>query len=617
MVLTVLDIERWNPGDVREVFHAATSRAQANFDAADGLATLPGFETWGGQAAAAAEEAIGQTRKDLDAHGNEALAVANAARSAADNIERIRSELATLKADAESLGMEIDPVTNTVLPGPKVRNPMEAELKQAQLQPRLDKIVAEANLVDMALANAINMASGKTAIPPSGPHPEIPDRPPPDDPKQFTDYWRSLSREQKDYLYSRDHNIGNHPGMPAGDPDHPGADHYNQLNLADQLTNAQAAQAQVDALKAQHPDWASGQNVPEPNKPGAIFDDRLKYEQWQRQYDTALSGARYLPDLTEVKKAVSAGSDRKLMLLDTQSGSQARAAIAVGDPDSATHVSVTAPGLNTTVHGAIGGMTSEATDLQRQALKQLSQIPGHEHDTVSAIAWIGYDPPQIPGGGDIGASLAGGYDVSHDTVARAGAHDLSRFYDGITAAHHGPLDLTAIGHSYGSLTTGLALQEPGDHGVDNAIFYGSPGIEATTPQQLGLQPGQVFTMETPDDPIQWVYDGPKIAHSAAPLLPPPFNTLAESGLGAADLTGAGDFGPNPATNPNFTHMETGAASIPDGYGGTVNLDAAHGHSDYPRAGTTVGPDGRTVPRTTVYNIAAVIAGLDQNVIRQK
>ncbi|MGY4712189.1 TNT domain-containing protein [Mycolicibacterium sp. CBM1] len=44
---------------------------------------------------------------------------------------------------------------------------MEAELKQAQLQPRLDKIVAEANLVDMALANAINMAGGKTPIPPS------------------------------------------------------------------------------------------------------------------------------------------------------------------------------------------------------------------------------------------------------------------------------------------------------------------------------------------------------------------------------------------------------------------------------------------------------------------
>ncbi|GAY19450.1 TNT domain-containing protein [Mycobacterium sp. shizuoka-1] len=169
MTLTVADIERWNAGDVREVFHAATSRAQAAFDAADGLATLPAFASWGGESAEAAKRAIGQTLTDLDAHGNEALAVAEAARSAADNIERIKSELATLKADAESLGMEIDPVSGTVLPGPKIRDPMEAELKQAQLQPRLDKIVAEANLIDMALANAINMAGGKTPIPPSLP----------------------------------------------------------------------------------------------------------------------------------------------------------------------------------------------------------------------------------------------------------------------------------------------------------------------------------------------------------------------------------------------------------------------------------------------------------------
>ncbi|TGD87349.1 DUF4237 domain-containing protein [Mycolicibacterium sp. CH28] len=165
MPLTVLDIERWNADDVREVFHAATSRAQAAFDAADGLATLPVFETWGGEAAEAAREAIGRTRKDLDSHGNEALTVANAARSAADGIERIKSELASLKADAESLGMEIDPVSDAVLPGPKVRDPMEAELKHVQLQPRLDKIVAEANLIDMALANVINMAGGNTPIP--------------------------------------------------------------------------------------------------------------------------------------------------------------------------------------------------------------------------------------------------------------------------------------------------------------------------------------------------------------------------------------------------------------------------------------------------------------------
>jgi hypothetical protein len=166
MSLTIVDIERWDAGDVREVFHAATSRAQAVQDAADGLAQLPAFTTWGGEAAEAAKEAIGKTRADLDAHGREALAVATAARSAADEIERIRSELATLKADANALGMEIEPVSGQVVAGAGFSgNPVELLLKQQQLQPRVDTLIAEANLVDMALANAIDMASGATSIP--------------------------------------------------------------------------------------------------------------------------------------------------------------------------------------------------------------------------------------------------------------------------------------------------------------------------------------------------------------------------------------------------------------------------------------------------------------------
>lgn len=425
-----------------------------------------------------------------------------------------------------------------------------------------------------------------------GPLSPLPDLP--DDPTQFTKVWNSLTPAQKDEEFQRNPMVGNHDGMSAVD-----RDHYNRLNLAGELGSAQTAAAQADALKAQHPDWAEGKNIPPPNKPGAIFDDRLAYEAWQRQYDAARDGAKYLPDLQAVDKTVKMSPDRKLMLLDTKSGKQARAAIAVGDPDASTHVSVTAPGLNTTVHGAIGSMTDEATRVRSEALRQLSLSPGHEHDTVSAVAWIGYDPPQVPGFDDIGKSLTGGWGVTHDDIARAGAHDLARFYDGIQAAHHGgPADLTAIGHSYGSLTTGLALQEPGDHGVSRALFYGSPGIEASTPQQLHLQPGHVYAMEAPDDPIQGVYDIRAIAQGI-PIL----DSYANEEFG--------NFGDNPATNPNFTHLATGSATVPDGHGGTITLQDAHGHSDYPRF-----PDNGGT-RTTNYNIAAVLAGLGNKAVPTK
>ncbi|BBX99037.1 putative alpha/beta hydrolase [Mycobacterium lacus] len=425
-------------------------------------------------------------------------------------------------------------------------------------------------------------------------------QPLPEDPKQFAELWNRLTREQKDWLYGQDHYIGNHDGMAAID-----RDHYNRLTLGDELARAQAAAAQADALRAQHPDWAAGENIPHPNEPGAIFDDRRAYEVWQHHYDDARNQAKYLPDLQAVDRAVAGNPDRKLLLLDTKNGRQARAAVAVGDPDTATHVSVTTPGLNTTVHGGIGNMTEEATNLRTEALRQLSFTPGHQHDTVAAIAWIGYDAPQIPGWDDIGRSLVGGWDVSHDDVARAGAHDLARFYDGLGAAHQGaPAHLTAIGHSYGSLTTGLALQEPGNHGVSDALFYGSPGIEASTPRQLQLGPGHVYAMETPDDPIQWAYNSKTLSHSL------PSGLAQILGLGA-DATGTGDFGPNPATNPNFTRLGTGPAVVSDGHGGTLNLQGAHGHSDYPRQGSN------NMPRTTGYNIAAIVAGLGDTAVRGK
>jgi hypothetical protein len=422
-------------------------------------------------------------------------------------------------------------------------------------------------------------------LPSSPPHsPPTPTPPPhltpPQDPTEFLHWWNSLTPQQKDAAYAADHNIGNHDGMPSAD-----RNHYGKLNLADQLAKAQAAADRAEALTAQHPTWA--QDHGGGADPG--YHSEPGYAEWKRQYDAATHDARYLPDLKAVDEALKVDPNRMLLLLDTESGSQVRAAIAVGDPDTADHVSVTTPGLNTTVHGAIGSMAREATSVQQEAIRQLRNTPGHQSDTVAAIAWIGYDPPQITGDG-LGATVAGAWAVTQDDLARSGARDLARFYDGIKAVHQGPLDLTAIGHSYGSLTTGLALQEPGDHGVDRALFYGSPGIQASTPADLQLQAGQVFTMATPDDRVvQGVY-GAKTLAPGIPIVGPYLNEVL------------GDFGPNPATNPNFTRLETDATTVIESGGSAMVLQQAHGHSDYPRF-----PDAGGL-RTTNYNIAAVIAG---------
>lgn len=168
--LSVADIERWNSGDVREVFHAARSRAEAAQLASDGLATLPVLRTWRGATAEAAKNSIEQTRKDLDDHGLEALAIAAAADRAADEIDTVQAKLKALRADLDAAGLTIDPLSNKVVASGKFDGTAsELKVKQHEFQPRLDAICGEATLVDEQLALAIDMADGDVPIPKGSP----------------------------------------------------------------------------------------------------------------------------------------------------------------------------------------------------------------------------------------------------------------------------------------------------------------------------------------------------------------------------------------------------------------------------------------------------------------
>jgi hypothetical protein len=141
VTLTVADIGRWSAEAVREVFHAGNARGQATLKASRQLSSLTVFDAWEGATAGARKHANASIRQDLDAHGNEALAVARAAGKAADEIEHVQSELRTLLADANGLHMTIDQLTNKVIPSSTFNGPpMEAVIAEMQLQPRLDKV---------------------------------------------------------------------------------------------------------------------------------------------------------------------------------------------------------------------------------------------------------------------------------------------------------------------------------------------------------------------------------------------------------------------------------------------------------------------------------------------
>jgi hypothetical protein len=472
--LTVADIDRWSAEAVREVFHAAVARGQATLEAARQLDSLAVFDTWQGATAQARRHAGASIRLDLDAHGNESLAVARAAGKAADDIAHLQSALHTLRRDAAELEMTIDPGTNTVMPMSNFSGPpMAALIAEMQLQRRLDAIVAEAVSTDRELAGAIDMADGDRPVPP-GPHdnrPRIQDAlsgPLPDDPKQFNVLWNQLSPEEKDWLYNRDHRIGNHPGMPWDPPDHLGKDHYNRLHLAEV-----ERQSRSDVDRIQHTIEAL---TSEPH-----VDDGALYA-LQSQLTAATNR---LTGYAAVRATVDSASGPRRFLGSLDESDCG--AVSIGNPDTAARNAVFVPG---TGQGLARLSFSDEKSLAMYNATMAAD-PGLRPGDVAVTTWMGYDRPM---------------DVSRAAFpqpAYSGADRLDAFENGQRASHVGAASVdTVIGHSYGSTVVGAAASRGHHLDADNIIAVGSPGMLVDRADRLDLRTrGNVYVMRAENDAI--------------------------------------------------------------------------------------------------------------------
>jgi hypothetical protein len=474
VALTVADIDRWSAEAVREVFHAASARGQATLEAARQLSSLAVFDTWEGATAQGRRHTNASIRQDLDAHGNESLAVARAAGRAADGIAQVQSELGTLRRDAAELHMTIDSLTNKVVPSSSFHGlPVEALIAEMQLQPRLDAIVAEADSADQELASAINMADGDQSIPP-GPHdnrPRIQDAlstPLPDEPKQFNELWVQLTAEEKDWLYRQDHSIGNHAGMPWDPPDHLGKDHYNRLHLAEL---EQQTQSTVDRIQHSLDELVAAPNVDD----GALY-----------ALQSQLAAARkHLEGYQAVEADVNStnGPKRYLGLLDELG----HGAVSIGNPDIAGRNAIFVPGT--------GQDLTRLPFSDKRALAMyiaaLTADPRLKPEDVAVMTWMGYDRPM---------------DLSHAASpepAYRGADHLDTFETGLRASHVGSPSIdTVIGHSYGSTAVGAAASGGHHLDADNVIAVGSPGMLVERAGRLNLNPGSnVYAMRAANDMI--------------------------------------------------------------------------------------------------------------------
>jgi len=267
-----------------------------------------------------------------------------------------------------------------------------------------------------------------------------------DDVKQW---WDSLTEEQRASLLADDPGmLGRTDGIPAAV-----RDEANRAFLESELERLREEEPPRMAGRAPNPGWS----------------------QWHDRIAT----------LENAQAMLKADPSLSLLLLDTRDG-RVELALAVGDVDSADHVGVYTQGLFSDTADADGvqDQAQRIRELDRTARSMLIG-DGRGDESTAMVMWMGYDSPQNV------------VDVLFDGQANDGATRLASFADGIRAVNS-DTHLTGLGHSYGSLVTGIAARET--DAFDSVAVFGSPGINGDL-GQVNVDADQFYVLANPGDPV--------------------------------------------------------------------------------------------------------------------
>lgn len=347
-------------------------------------------------------------------------------------------------------------------------------------------------------------------------------------------WWTSLSTlAQQRVIREHPEWIGNRDGVSFSD-----RDVANRALLKVDRDHLQAEQRRLETTLAG--DWSFG----------VFTNDDAALEQTRDKLDS----------IAVIEASLASPGERQLLVLDV-SQARAEAAIANGNVETADNVAVFVPGLSSNVSDKMKGYDTAMRHLQQRT--QLESIRAHptQTSTAATVTWIGYQAPQP--GLDV---LIPHESVAFDLNAKEGATSLAPFLSGISAARDRDPHLTLLGHSYGSTTAGLALRH--ETGVDDAVFFGSPGLDTNHLDDLSLAKGHAFYIEARDDVV-------------------------------GDLGALGPFGVDPSHLDGIQHASARESTVVDPMTGEIrHFDEVTGHGSY-----------LVDNSTSQYNISVVVAGL--------
>jgi hypothetical protein len=286
-------------------------------------------------------------------------------------------------------------------------------------------------------------------------------------------WWRSLTSEERGRLVrERPEWVGPRDGLPAA--------HRDEANRILLDRAERAARGRIAALES------GGEPLPDEVGPGGAAVLALGLS----ERATALERVRgRLAALRAVREVLSRrdGARRRLMLLDV-AGPHPRAAVAIGEVDTAPHVATFVGGFTTTVGGDLDRYDRDLARLRSSAL-------GMARGDVAVVTWLGYAAPQAD------EVLLPSRTVLSSRVAARGGEQLAAFVTGLDAAREVPADQSVLAHSYGSVVLSFALRRP--TGIDRAALFGSPGTGGAVRSVVdtGLKPGRFNVLGSIDDPV--------------------------------------------------------------------------------------------------------------------
>ncbi len=175
-----------------------------------------------------------------------------------------------------------------------------------------------------------------------------------------------------------------------------------------------------------------------------------------------------------------AADDRRFLVFDPEG--DGLVVEVLGDLETARHVAVIVPGVGHDPTNYEGGLRRSADSLYNST---------NGSDTA-VIAWLGYDTPD---------DLLAATDGRPNQASAA----LAKLLAGLDGSLGDGSHVSVIGHSYGSLVAGTAVQS--GIPVDEIVFIGSPGVGVDHVSQLGLPSSTgIWAGRAGSDPIRLARD---------------------------------------------------------------------------------------------------------------